>query len=108
MRMPSFSLIFSISARYCSTRGATFSFSSASAGCAASDADEGRTPSNLPWAQEGSGKAHCMQGWSAASQAATRYILLPRHSRAHVEAQSHAGDTVTAQFQKGMHLPPKM
>ena len=52
MRMPSFSLIFSIRATYCSTRGATFSFSSASAGCAASTSAEGRTPSNLQSAHD--------------------------------------------------------
>ena len=41
------SLILSIRAMYCVTRGATLSFSSASAGAAASHSAEGITPSNL-------------------------------------------------------------
>ena len=46
-RMPSLSLIFSISATYCCARGPSLLLSSASAGCAASHSPEGMTPSNL-------------------------------------------------------------
>ena len=47
MRMPSLSLIFSMSPMYCSTRGATLLFSSSSAGFAATQLAGGMTPSNL-------------------------------------------------------------
>ncbi len=53
MRMPSLSLIFSIRAMYCSTRGATLPLRSVSAVCAASHVAEGMTPSSLHNHQDG-------------------------------------------------------